>query len=479
MQHANPREVVDRVTGALTAAGDGSWLVGYDANGIQELITACGRPIAMRGASEAILAFDAEARSRKLAIFAGGGRGVVLARSEDEARATGRAFVDRFRELTHGGVMAACAVPLTRGGDGEAQSIRWLRHRLDLEKDAARPPGGVLPDSKERECAYCRGYLGTRLRKRDEQTEMVCARCDAMLERGRSTGKARGGRRGEMSRSIADIAENDRIAVISADGNNLGSLFEPLHSLVELAAVSEAVADCFQRAHEQAFACVASDQRVPLLTGGDDVRAFIPPRAVLPYVEGLVASVESTATEHARALREILSADTAQRLGGLSVGVGAVVASVTYPAWRLVEHAHALESRAKAACLAGRWRSGVDFAVITTEEEMTALPDRASGRRDIRPLPPCTDRWRDALRKAGALAQIPAAQLGVLAVGETLDDAELGNALRYHVARSNEWQSWYTACGVDWRNPAAVLAHRPDRGSLQLARLLAFQGGAT
>lgn len=214
---------------------------------------------------------------------------------------------------------------------------------------------------------------------------------------------------------------------------------------------------------------------MPLLTGGDDVRAFIPPGAVLPYVENLVESVESSATEHARELRELLSADTAQCLGGLGVGVGAVIASVCYPAWRLVEHAHALERSAKAACLAGRWRSGLDFAVVTTEEEMTTLPGRSADRRDIRPLPPCTDPWRDALRKAGALAQIPSAQLGVLAAGETLDDAELGNALRYQVARSNEWQSWYTSCGIDWRNPAAVLAHRPDRGSLQLARLLAFQ----
>ena len=43
-----------------------------------------------------------------------------------------------------------------------------------------------------------------------------------------------------MSLSIADIAEGDRIAVLSADGNNLGALFESLESLVELAKTTTA-----------------------------------------------------------------------------------------------------------------------------------------------------------------------------------------------------------------------------------------------
>jgi hypothetical protein len=472
----DPKEIEARVIHALDAAGADPWLVGYDANGIQELIAACGRPISMRGASEAILQFDQEVRDRALAIFAGGGRGIVLARSAEDAGATARAFIDRFRELTRGGVMAACWVPLQRGGEAEARSIRWLRHRLEIEKDAARPPEGVLPDGKERECAYCRSYRGVRPRKRDTETELVCERCDAMLERGRRTGQQRGRRRGEMSRSIADIAEGGRIAVISADGNNLGTLFGSLHGLVALAVVSETIARVFTRAHEAALARVAEDRRVPLMTGGDDVRAFIPPSAVLRYVDALVEAVESGASEHARAIHTLISAETAELLGRLGVGVGAVIANVYHPAWRLVDHAHALERSAKAACYEHGWRSGFDFAVVTAEDSMTAEPDRTLLTHDIRPLPPRTERWRDALRNAEALGRIPAAQLGVLAGGHGLDEAELGNALCYQVARSRAWQAWYAACGIDWHTPAAVLEHRPDRGSLELARLLALQG---
>ena len=475
MNAIDPKTVSDRVTRAVAAAGAEPWLVGYHANGIQELIAACGRPISMRGASETILAFDAEAHGGELTIFAGGGRGVVLARSEAEARTAVHTFVERYCEVTRGGVMAACAVPLKRGGDAEAQSIRWLRHRLDIAKDAARPPGGVLPDNKELECAYCRGYRGTRPRKRDDQVEMVCARCDAMLESGRRAGEQRGHRRGEMSQSIADIAEHDRIAVISADGNNLGALFESLRGLVELAAVSEAVAAIFTQAHTGALACVAADSRLPLMTGGDDVRAFIPPSAVIPYVETLVDVVETAASAHARALGELVSPATAGLLGGLGVGIGAVIAGVYYPAWRLVDHAHTLERSAKAACYARGWRSGFDFAVVTTEDAMTVEPDRTPRARDLRPLRPRSDAWRDALRDARALRRIPSAQLGVLVAAQTLDDAELGNALRYQVARSSAWQAWYSTCGVDWRDPRAVLERRPDRGLLELARLLAFE----
>ena len=60
MTAIDPRQIADGVTRTVAEAGATPWLVGYDANGIQELITASGRPISMRGASEAILAFDKE-----------------------------------------------------------------------------------------------------------------------------------------------------------------------------------------------------------------------------------------------------------------------------------------------------------------------------------------------------------------------------------------------------------------------------------
>ncbi len=474
MTPIDPKAIADQVTRIVAAAGRDPWLVGYDANGIQELITASGRPISMRGASEAILDFDKEVKEGRQAIFAGGGRGVMLARSQEDALQHTRALVERYRAVTHGGVMATCAVPLGRGGDAEAHSIRWLRHRLELAKDASLPPAGDLPDAKDRECAYCCEYRGTRPRKRDQRIELVCARCNAMLEHGRSAGRRRGERRGEMSRSIAEIVPEGRIAMISADGNNLGALFEALGTLVELAVVSEGVAASFQSAQERSLACIPADQRVPLLSGGDDVRAFIPPGYVLRYVPTLVEAVESAVADHARAASGLISREIAERLGGLGVGVGAVVADLYYPARRLVDHAHELERSAKASCRKHGWRSGFDFAVATTENAMTSPSAGMLDARDDRPLPPCTATWRDKLDAAGALAGIPSAQIATV-LSAPMDEAELGNLLCYQVARSKEWRAWYAACRVDWRDRAAVLKHRPTRGMLELARLVAFE----
>lgn len=490
----DPEQIADAATRALAAAGATPWLVGYDANGIQELITASGRPISMRGASEAILAFDQEVSEGELAIFGGGGRGVVLARSQEDAERRERALVDRYRTITRGGVMATCAVPLERGGGAEAQSIRWLRHRLDLAKDAALPPAGELPGAKQAECAYCRGYRGIQRRKRDEQIELVCAQCDAMLERGRRIERAAGERFGEMSQSIADIATDGWIAVVSADGNSLGTLFESLSSLVELAVVSRVVAASFRAAQDRALDPIPEDRRLTLMTGGDDVRAFLRPGDLLRYVPALVEAVESAAAGHVRAAGGLLSARVAEYLGGLGIGIGAVIAHVYYPARRLVAYAHELEDSAKAACRRHHWRSGFDFAVVTTEDAMIGRPVRSLDPRAVRPLAPCTEQWDAALRNVAVLRRIPSAQLTALAAAQAdepgvtpapaggeqrpeddRDGGELGNLLRYQVARSEAWRAWYTACGVDWRDRHEVFARRPTRDTLELARLLAFQ----
>jgi hypothetical protein len=490
----DPRQIADGVTRTVAEAGSTPWLVGYDANGIQELITASGRPISMRGASEAILAFDKEVDEGKLPIFGGGGRGVVLARSQEDAEQRERILVDRYRKLTRGGVMAASAVPLERGGDAEARSIRWLRHRLDLAKDEALPPAGDLPDTKEAECAYCRGYRGARPRKRDEAIELVCMQCDAMLDRGRGIGRETGERFGEMSQSIEGMAPDGWIAVVSADGNSLGTLFESLSSLVELAVVSRVVAASFQAAQDHALSPIPDNKRLTLMTGGDDVRAFLPPGDLLRYVPALVRGVESAVAGHVRAAGGLLSAKVAGSLDQLGIGIGAVIARVHYPAWRLVAHAHELEDTAKAACRKHHWRSGFDFAVVTTEDAMIGGPARSLDPGDLRPLAPGTEQWDSALRKARALAGIPSAQLTVLAAapaddtetgtastqdgrhpGDDGHGGELGNLLRYQVARSKTWRDWYAACGADWRDPRQVFAHRPTRDALELARLLAFQ----
>lgn len=485
-------EILSRVADAVAKAGATPWLIGYDANSIQELVTSSGRPISMRGASEAILGFDKAVRKDELPIFTGGGRGVVLARSREAAEQRARDLVQRYRAATRGGAMASCAVPLDRAAEG--QSIRWLRHRLEIAKDEASPPGGLLPQDKAQECEYCHRYLGENERTRDERMERLCAQCAAMLDRGHDAERERGERFGVMSNSIADMAKDGWIAAISADGNNLGAMFESLGSLTELAVVSEAVADIFQTAESQARAVIEAQRphHLPLLTGGDDVRAFIAPDTVLGYVQALTAGVEAGAASHADAARAagVISPAIAKALRNLGIGIGAVIASVYYPARRLIQYAHDLERTAKQACRANDWRSGFDFAIVTNEDAMFEQTVRTGSGIAARPLPPGTSAWTKALHRARSLAAIPRAQIAALAAtagfvdepdaatppGAPPEHDELANLLRYQVARSSKWQAWYEACDVDWRNPTDVVRNRPTRDMIELARLLAFGG---
>jgi len=260
--------------------------------------------------------------------------------------------------------------------------------------------------------------------------------------------------------------------------------------------VSEAIADIFRTAHSRALDEI-DELRLPLLTGGDDVRAFIPPGKVLGYVATLTAGVETGAAGHVRAAvaAGVISPAVADDLRRVGIGIGAVIASVYYPARRLIEYAHKLERSAKVACRVRKWRSGFDFAIITNEDAMIEQPVRTGAGIAARPLQPGAPDWATALDRARALAQIPRAQIAMLAATAgfvdpsdpasspatppaqpATDEDELANLLRYQVARSRAWQAWYAACGTDWRDRNEVVRHRPTLDMLELARLLYFGG---
>src|SRR5262245_35049902 len=114
-----------RTSAALREAGPYPWLVGYDVNGIQELVAANGRPIAMRGTSDTITRFDEKQAKDPCTIFAGGGRGVRLARYGNEAKALSPQLADEFYRDTCGGVLAGAAVRYE--ATAPRASLLWLR----------------------------------------------------------------------------------------------------------------------------------------------------------------------------------------------------------------------------------------------------------------------------------------------------------------------------------------------------------------
>lgn len=448
----------ERVERASRHAGPEPWVLAFDVNGIQELVGASGRPIAMRGASRSIQDFDAEALQHPGTVFAGGGRALELApRSEWPSRLESRTHA--FRARTHGGVLAAAAVPYD--ARDPANSLAWLRVRMAIAKDEAPPPGFDFPATPRERCADCGSRRATRPSpKPDAADERVCERCFEFVRVGRQ-------RAPEQERwTLEDLSHAGKIAVVSGDGDNLGAFFSTLPDLLALAYGSELVSDIFRLAHEAAR---PAGKHVAPITGGDDIRVFLSPTDLLPYVERLFARVRDEALQASRTA-DLLPAESRARLETLSIGVGAVVADHHMPAWRLLELAHVLERSAKASGR-GRGESMLDFALLTSGDEMLQGAPRRTQER-TRPL--AASSLAENLARARALRVVPASQrsrlLEAYSAGD--DDAERLNLFRYQVARHAAWQRWYAACGISWKDAAALAANRPDRGMLELAELV-------
>ncbi|MBK9265644.1 MAG: hypothetical protein IPM54_38375 [Polyangiaceae bacterium] len=443
---SNLKSTVERVNGAVTQAGRAAWLVAYDINGIQQLVTSSNRPIAMRGASRTIQRFDNEQAAHELSIFAGGGRGYTLARSKDEAQNRIAQLQREFRELTISGVLAADAVPYDYTRPHE--SLVWLRRKLDNAKDAARPPGGVLPANKDEQCEDCHTLRAERTINAGDDLRRICARCDNFIKHARKDDPA-------FKKSLLDYAnqEDGTLAAVSADGNNMGALFGMLRTLEQMAVVSVAVARIFESAHEQAVG--ANDRKILApVTGGDDIRAFMAPELVLDYVEALARGIEDGARTAGDLDGVLSSRAQVEAFKNIGIGIGAAIAWAHYPASALLNHAHMLERRAKAICRdANGSRSAFDFAILKSE-------DPAHENRQVMPMSMEQTVWRKAIDAGQALRNVPSAQRAMLSERFTISSREEhDNLIRYQVARSKAWQVWFGHCRVDWTDPDELHRH--------------------
>jgi hypothetical protein len=459
-----------RVKAAREAAGSAAWLVGYHVNGIQEYVTANRRPVAMEGASALIKGFDDTQREHQRGVvFTGGGRGLFLVDSDEAARLV-EELPRAYLKETVSGVLATARVPWSEVK--AADTLRWLRRKLESSKDSARRPVDDPPSCKQNQCDRCREYRAIKRREVGKgEEEHICRRCLKITEIGR---EKRGDERGQ---SLAELSSSGFIAAISADGNNLGDLFASLHTLEQTAAVSEAIGAIFQHAHEAAIKPVGKPLHVAPVTGGDDIRVFMPPEHVEGYVSTLVREVEQGG-KCISDVGETLDLNPNQRalFAELGVGIGVVVAGDKTSASWLMTLAHTLERSAKTVCRPGtkdHARSALDFAVLTTDEAFVeGVPTRVRGDRGRRPISLEEGTWRKYVHDTRLLANVPAGQRAVLAERAAIEPEEFDNLFRYQVARSEAWQAWYAAIGSDWMNPERVINDCPDASMLEFLRFL-------
>jgi len=458
-------QIHDRVKRALSGAGSTPWLYGYDVVGIQDFIGARSRPIAMRGASESVIAVDREHQKLATNIFSGGGRGVGIAPSQKDALGICEKLTTQHRNS--GGVLATAMVPFQV--KSERDCLTWLRYRLEVAKDEALPPPGRPPEDKAGQCENCCRFPVEPNPTRTHDEKRVCLFCDLAIRLGRKIDP-------QMRQSLSELSPSKRIAAVSADGNGMGRFFDSLQSLEQFAVASESIAGVFRVAHEAAMARLAHPG-VPLVTGGDDIRVFLAVEDVLPYVTELVRKVEETAEQTAKLLQTVLPRASVELLRTLGIGVGVVVAEDHHPAEQLLEYAHLLEDSAKVSCQVGSpgskapLRSALDLEVLTSRDAFSAGQPERSGT-DERPFSLDRASWESARQRASALAQVPPSQLSTLAASRTMDEHEFRNFFRYQVARNHEWQRYLQQTNMDWRKASELDKGCPGPGLLALLRLM-------
>jgi hypothetical protein len=441
-----------KVQKARERAGESACLVGFEAVEIQRFVAASSRPIAIQGACEALKAFDADNAELPETIFAGGGRGVMLV-PRDRREAWLNQLADAFSKHTIGLSLATAHVPFDAAH--ERESLRWLWLAQRSAHDACPPETIDLEAFLGASCTDCRARPGERPSpKPDAQPgEKVCRRCDELIRRGRSSQHA------AMERwTLEDVAEDGLVGVVSADGNRLGRFFRSLSTLEALRAGSLVVSEIFATAHRSAIDRADRPKHIAPITGGDDVKVFLPPTAALEYVSALMTFVEEHA-RHAGNVGGLLAGDPARMLAELGVGIGLLIAPFHVPATRLVDLAHSLEDEAKRR---HRGRSAVCFAVQRSGGEPDDREHEAVGVKE----------WPELLRRARLLRDmVPRGQRPAMAAAWEMDDAERDNQILWQIARSRAWRDWYQACGEDWQNKRSALRLLHAKGVLSLAAL--------
>lgn len=456
-----------RIERLRSAVGQDGALIAYAVAGVQRLIFLSSRQVAIRNASQLVQAFDrwvAENHSLSV-VFARGGRGLLLARTDQSARIQGELRA-HFDKQTEDASLSLTQVPYDPSA--EADCLRWLWRVAEARKDQAPLPRAPLPRKTGMGlCANCHirdGTLSPLGYIPDPTPEMtICSACVKLL-----------GREGRHNSHLAELAPHGALACLSADGNNMGQLFEDLPDLPAVAAVSQAVGQTFERAVAAMREALPADQRargiVPSSTGGDDVRLFFSPR----QLEALVGALSRTVDQGLQAAqRGLAPLGLKQRLDRVGIGVGVLISPYKSHALRQLDLAHEAERQAKRLCHEPEGpRSAAQLIILSGQD---AVHDDSSQGP---PLPLDHDRagsWAHLLRSARALTCVQTSQRAAMRqAGRQLRGEErvLANLFCAQLARVKEWQRYFDAIQVDWRDRTEVEAHMPTERTYALAQLL-------
>lgn len=497
------RESLERVVkdalDASAARGDDPplALVAFDTPGIQDYIFKVRRPVDIYSGSQLVAKFtDPTADdsvfshlrkagiSEDAVIYAGGGGGLVLvpAHLAEKAQTTLRRIL---HDATEGDLASAVATLKIRRKDLDPGPVKALSGGVLAELFEAQPASpyaatiaavtallarersrltslapSIPSDRQDDRCSACGGRLAT---KDDRAREGdLCSPCGQRRKHGGIEKRLE-----EQARTFEDLVEgtgSKMMAVIYADGANLGAAFQKLGSMAQHRALSRIVEHAFREGEKRAREAVPLpvDERARLrfqtpLCGGDDLVLVLPAMAALPAVRALVPEIE----KHFDFTQDPRLREAFEKPGGLrtaierfGVGVGIAIADHHFPMRFLLGHAKELLRSAKHKIRESGCRSAVDFMVLTSGNPLSgSLRDlrrqryRVEARRgepELRLTRRPYNYWEFAelVTNTATLARVPRSQVYAMRQ-EVLRGYQLSRSMwRYQHARSREKEGW-------------------------------------
>jgi hypothetical protein len=393
-------------------------LVAFDTPGVHDYVFRVRRPVDVAGGSHLAAALTdpdrAGVASRLLetpfpavqeilsqeghpsgsSVFAGGGRGCAVVSAHRAASL--RTAIERLLDgVTKGdlwtvtaelpvwpddlGPEAAASTPGGPSTSRYAAAVSVLMGRLARER-SRRERFGETVEPKAPRCAACRRRRGTEIRRR--VAESICVPCSVRRALG---GKLK--KNADEAKTFEDlVASGDRrIAVLYADGANVGAAFQEIDSMARHRALSVAVEEAFDAAVlEITSSSALRDADDTLLCqapirGGDDAVLILPARFAFDATSRLVRSVEAAFDLGANVLLRDAFQDAPdalrEQVGRFGVGVGIAFGDAHFPIGFLVTYAEDLLKSAKRFIHAGageasssprRLRSAVDFFLLAS-----------------------------------------------------------------------------------------------------------------
>ncbi|MEM9553821.1 MAG: hypothetical protein AAGC60_06160 [Acidobacteriota bacterium] len=477
-------------------------LLGFDTPGIQSYIFQVQRQVDVMGGSFLVEGFtdqvdgslythlDAAKIDRRAVIFAGGGSGLLVVPA-DVAASTADALEKPLSEATAGDLFSvATFLPiwprdlssepppelalgeLASLGEGSVAASRYAATVAALEalkqnerSKRLRLVESLPTDRYIERCDACQRAKGYERSYPDGESYRICPGCEARRGFGQHE-------RGEERQApnfpdlVAGLSSRD-LAVLYADGANVGGAFLEIRSMVEHAVLSQAVRD----AMEDALLTVESKLDVFFkslpgagatengkryqtpVKGGDDLVVVLPATAAVAIVVPLIEAYERFFDQEVEPRLEGCAASERtrirRRLGQFGLGFGLAIADHQFPIQFLLDYAGSLLKSAKARIDPDAGiRSAVDYLILRTGNPLSRDLEQLRSTHYRRPSLQLTERpyslagFKTLLDEVDALRRVTPSQ--VHAMRRELDHgrARSRSLWRYQHARAEGGRGW-------------------------------------